>query len=103
MKDAVRSVSIYAAAGIQIDVSQDADGNLEFEGSDLTASFQKYEYAYAVSAEKVLHLVEQLGGNPEDDVLDLVAAHRDELLHDGEVTWLRRHGVEGDFSSKLHL
>jgi hypothetical protein len=102
MQDAVRSVSLFATTGIQIDVSRDAVGNLEFEGSDVTPSLQRYEYAYAVSADQVPRLVEQLGGGPEDDVLDLITQHRDELLHDGEVTWLRRHGIEGDFSSKLH-
>ncbi len=77
------------------------NGDLVFEGQDLNRWLGATEYEYWVTAPaaSVPRVVAALGGQPGDDVLSLVAAHAEEIVHQGESTWLRSLGIDPGIST----
>ncbi|GHF61872.1 hypothetical protein GCM10010218_49350 [Streptomyces mashuensis] len=92
-----RRVSLYAANQLYVDARIGASGNLVFEGQDLSRG--EYEYFVSVRPEEIPLVVAALGGTPEDDVLDLLARHGEEIVRFGEMRWLKAQGIDPGFSS----
>jgi hypothetical protein len=65
-------------------------GALQFSGEDSS----DYEYDVTVAPERLADLRAALGGEPCDDVVDLVCRHVDDIMPRGEATWLGEHGIE---------
>jgi len=61
---------------------------------------REYEYAITVAARDVPAVIDELGGTPGADALTLVAANAETIVRAGELTWLRRLGVEPRFWSR---
>ncbi|WP_171166165.1 hypothetical protein [Streptomyces sp. I05A-00742] len=92
-----RRVSLYAANRLYVNARLDADGRLHIEGQDLSRG--EYEYMLSVKPDEIPLVVTALGGADGDDVLDLLAANGTEIVHFGEMRWLKSLGVEPGFSS----
>ena len=77
------------------------DGDLVFEGQDLNGwlGYAEYEYWVTAPAAVVPRVVAALGGSPDDDVLALLAENAEEIVRQGESTWLRSLGIDPGIST----
>jgi len=82
------------------------DDGLLFSGHDLAAFGEPghdYEY-YASVPEAAFPAMRTALGVPTDaDVLAALLANVDQIMPAGEVTWLKRHGIEHSVSVWDHL
>jgi len=92
---------IWSRDRLYVDAVLTDAGDLVFEGQDLNGWLGYAEYEYWVTAPAVLvpRVVLALGGAPGDDVLDLLAAHADEVVMRGESTWLRSLGIDPEIDT----
>ena len=92
---------LWSKSGLHVDAVLTDGGDLVFEGRDLNGwlGSEEYEHWVTVPAALVPRVVSALGGSPGGDVLDLLAAHADEVVMRGESTWLRSLGMEPDVST----
>jgi hypothetical protein len=79
-------------------VTYDDGGALVFNGED-RQYLDGYEYAITIAPDQFDKLRRALGAGPDADVVDLVCAHVDQIMAQGERRWLDDHGIERDFSS----
>jgi len=79
-------------------VGYDEGGALVFNGFD-RAYLDVYEYTITVAPSQFDALRRVLGADRDDDVVDLVCAHTDEIMARGERSWLDDHGIDRGFSS----
>jgi ADP-ribosyl-[dinitrogen reductase] hydrolase len=97
-----RSVILSRRAWFVVRAQVRADGALEFAGQDLDPPEglgSEYEYFLTVDATDIPLVVAALGGEPDDDVLDLLEAHGEQIVTTGEQTWLRSLGLNPGFCS----
>lgn len=92
----VHRVSLWAKDQLFIDAATLADGSVTIEGQDLRHG--EYEYFFTIKPENVAALVHTLGGS-EGDVLERLKANVSELVHVGEMKWLKEHSIPYDFFS----
>jgi hypothetical protein len=93
---------LRARDGLYADVERTPDGGLVIRGQDLhTFGDNEYEYTLTVRPEDVPTLVAALGGQPKDDVVELLVAHSEDIFRQGESTWLDSIGVRAKFWSRL--
>jgi len=71
------------------------DGMLGLDGQDLGGHpyFDEYEYFIRVRPEDFPKLRQALGGDPADDVLDLIIERGKGVVQAGETAWLKSHGI----------
>lgn len=93
----VRQATLWAKDELFVDAAMLGDGSLSIEGQDLRHG--EYEYFLTVKSENLAALVQAMGGSDEDDVLELLKAKAPELVHVGEMTWLKEHSIPYDFFS----
>ncbi|WP_194818666.1 hypothetical protein [Nocardia sp. XZ_19_385] len=94
-----RSVSLWSRGGLYITASLRDSGALVIEGQHLSRGGE-YEYAITVAPEKVVYVLQALGGKPEADVLDLLAANAESIVRQGEKSWLESLGITPEFWSR---
>lgn len=88
---------------LTITARQDDRGRLVIEGHDLGERVRslwgrgEYEWDITVPANAVPALVEVLGGHPDEDVLELLAAAGDRAWR----SWLSQHDIEHEFRSRV--
>lgn len=81
-------------------------GDVVFEGHDLGGATREllgayeYEYSIVVKAADVPMMVRALGGNPGDDVLQLLTTRRDDPNLATPLSFLSTEGVEYEFWSR---
>lgn len=96
-----RTVRLYAAHRLYVEASATDDGGFVIEGQDLgRPGMVEYEYSLRVAAAGVPRVVEALGGQPGDDVLELLERNGEELVRRGESTWLKSLGLEPELWSR---
>lgn len=95
---------IYNAGTLAVWAKYEDDGRLAINGQDLGghAVYEEYEYFIRVQPEDFPALVASLGGQPGDDVLELVTAKAQEVVQIGESTWLTAHGIPYKFDNYGH-
>lgn len=100
-------VTLWADEQLEIGARMTEDGRLVFAGQDrrdlstfgILAS--AYEYELTVSADDVPRVAEALGGRPHPgEVLSLLRDHGELVVRVGELTWLRRYGIEPSLRSR---
>lgn len=100
-----RRISLLAEGSRWIDAELRTDGALVIDGQDLDPPVGlgggEYEWAITVRPGDVPTVVRALGGQSGDDVLDLLASHRDEVVGAGELTWLHGIGLQPAFWSRI--
>lgn len=97
----MRQVGLRDAGGLHIWAELRDDGTLVFQGQDLRSPFGgEYEYAITVLPADVPTVVRALGGGADDDVLDLLSRHADDVVGAGEKSWLRGLGIRTEFWSR---
>ena len=102
-----RSVTLWARDSLNVGAEVLPDGSLVITGQDLRADHLfgpgsgEYEYALTILPEDVRRVILALGGEDGDDVLALLAAHGDDVVSAGEMSWLRGIGVEPQFWSHI--
>lgn len=80
--------------GLTVRAERREDGAVVILGHDLSGRiWSEYEYAITVRGQDVPLLVSALGGSPESDVLDLLAAAGEEIVAAGERSWLAERSV----------
>lgn len=104
--DDEQRVTLWRDEELNVDARVTEDGELILAGHDVRdlsafgISVTEYTYELTVTADDVPTVIEALGGTPrEADVLDLLQAHREVIIRVGELTWLRRHGIEPELRS----
>ncbi|MEU8901635.1 hypothetical protein [Nocardia sp. NPDC048505] len=93
-----RSVSLWSRDGLNITASLRDSGALVIEGQHLSRGGE-YEYTITVDAAKVPFVRQALGGKPDTDVLELLAANAASIVHQGEKSWLESLGITPEFWS----
>ncbi|MEV6279905.1 hypothetical protein [Nocardia sp. NPDC051832] len=93
-----RSVSLWSRDGLYITANLQDSGVLIIEGQHLSHGGE-YEYALTVAPEKVVYVLEALGGKPDADVLALLAANAESIVRRGEKSWLESLGITPEFWS----
>jgi hypothetical protein len=84
-------------------------GDLVIEGQDLgdelpvpgTSGVTEYEFAWTIPADQIPRLVELLGGEPGDDVLDLLVGRLPDEPSRQLASLLQAHGIEARFWSRF--
>ena len=87
--------TIWDGDGRHLSVASTEVG-LEFSGQDFRTPAgmpTDYEYAFTVPTSQLPALRVALGGNPSDDLRDLLVEHAD-ALRPGIVTWLQERRIE---------
>ncbi|MBM7791002.1 hypothetical protein [Tenggerimyces flavus] len=96
-----RTVRMYAAHRLHVWASATDDRGFVIEGQDLgRPGMVEYEYSLRVAPADVPRVVAALGGQPGDDVLDLLEREGELLVRAGESTWLKSLGLEPEFWSR---
>lgn len=99
-----RTVRMYAAHRLHVSARATDDGGFVIDGQDLgRPGMVEYEYALSVAAAdvpRVLQALLTLGGQPGDDVLDLLERHGELIVRAGEATWLKSLGLTPEFWSR---
>ncbi|MBP2192110.1 hypothetical protein [Nocardia goodfellowii] len=90
------SVSLWSRDGLYITASVRDSGALVIEGQHLRQGGE-FEYTLTVAPEKVVYVLEALGGRPEADVLELLAANAESIVRQGEKSWLESLGLTPEF------
>ena len=79
------------------------DGTLVIQGQDLSSGpfgASEYEYGITVQRADVPRVVEALGGPVGADVVGLLVANGEAIVHAGELTWSKSLGITPEFSSR---
>ena len=92
-------VELWACNNLYVDVTLKRDGALLIEGQHLRGGGE-YEYALTVRPRDVPKVVEALGGAPGDDPLPLLVAKAEDIISQGEQTWLKSLGLDVKFWSR---
>ena len=95
--------------GRWIDYVRGADGEVRIEGQDLGSAVERimgegireYEWTWVIDAEAVGAAVKALGGDPDDDVLDLLKAWAATHGDADPGTFLRDAGVPMAFWNRM--
>lgn len=93
---------VWDKNGLHVSVSRTVDGGLRFDGLDSNPNpfgDSDYEYALTVRRADVSKIMQALDGTAHDDPIELIAAEMKEIVHIGEMTWLRSLGIEPRFWS----
>ena len=90
---------IWERSGLTVRVLLTDDSDLVFAGQDLKnyPGADEYEYWITVPAQDVPTVIAALGGQPGDDVLELVARSAESIIGQGERTWVKSLGIEPGF------
>ena len=93
------SRQIWRQDGLVVEVRLTDEGGLQFAGHDLSSSpfGDEYEYWITVLAKDIPIITTALGGQPGDDVLELVAREAASIIRRGERTWLESLGIQPGF------
>ena len=75
--------------------------SLRFSGQDIAgaAGTDEYEYWVTVKAQDFPKILEALGAARDEDVAEVLLAHREEIFGVGEMTWLKSIGIEPEFDA----
>ena len=100
----MREVTLQDRDGLHVAVSLRADdGALVIRGDVHRQSpwgAENYEYSMVVSPNDIPRVLNALGAPVEGvDPLDVMLAHKHDVMHAGERAWLRSIGIEPAFSS----
>ena len=91
------SETFWRSDSCVVTVGYTADGALEFHGDDLRAfgtPGHGYEYVVTVAPTQFATLRRAIGVDDVADVLREVVARAEEVMAEGERSWLERRGVE---------
>ena len=103
----MREIELWSADGLTIRAGVDDHGSLVISGHDLRADrvfgpeAHEYEYELRVQPADLPRVIAGLGGQVDDDVLDLLGQHGAAVVQAGEQTWLRGIGIEPLFWSRI--
>ncbi|MDA2892491.1 hypothetical protein PDG61_16340 [Mycolicibacterium sp. BiH015] len=81
-------------------VEYDDWGSLVFHGDDsayMGDPERSYEYWVTVAPQEFPKLRSALGGDPADDLFDLVCSRADTIMAHGERSWLDHQGIDRSF------
>ena len=98
----MREVTLQDRDGLHIGASlRGDDGALVIRGEVDRRSpwgVEKYDYWMVVPPTEVPKVMAALGAPPQGvDVLDVLLAHRRDVVVGGERAWLRSHGIEPEY------
>jgi hypothetical protein len=99
-----RRRTLWSRDRLFVDVVLTSTGDLVFEGQDLAPPMKdidEYEYWITVRAADVPVVVAALGGSPGDGVLDLLVAHGEEIVAQGESHWVTSLGLTPEIATWL--
>ena len=91
------SEPFWSSDSCVVTIGYTAAGALEFHGDDVRAFATPgygYEYVVTVPEAQFAALRRALGVDDAADVLREVVARADDVMAEGESSWLKRHGVE---------
>lgn len=99
-----RRVTLRDRDNLFVDAELKANGDLVISGQALSGG--EYEYALTVKQPAVARVVAALSPSSaqgQTDVLDLLVSHAEEVVGTGERTWLKSHGIEAEFWSRVDM
>jgi hypothetical protein len=99
---ASRRRTLWARSRLHVDAVLNDDGSLVFEGQDLNPPMKdidEYEYWITVRAADVPVVIAALDGSPGDDLLDLLVAHGEEIVMQGESRWVTSLGLTPEITT----
>ena len=75
--------------------------SLLFSGQDLAGAFgtDEYEYWVRVKVQDFPKILEALGAARDEDVAEVLLAHRETVFGVGEMTWLKSIGIVPEFDA----
>lgn len=96
-----RRITIWNGNKLFVEAELKATRDLVISGQDLSGA--EYEYALSIAGADVDLVAAALGASRPTDVLELLAAHADEIVTMGESTWLKSHGIPAEFWSRTEM
>ena len=81
------------------------DGKLLLSGQDLGgwAGTSEYEYFITVEPTDFDAIREELGGEPDAEIVDLMCAHASMIFNAGERAWLQGLGIDPGFHNRFEF
>jgi len=101
----MRTVTMFDRDRLYVWASITAEGELRIEGQDLGGypGTKEYEYAFSVAPEDLPTIRAALDATDDDDLLSLLEAAGEVIVHRGEGTWIRGLGITPAFWSRVEL
>lgn len=97
------SVTLWDRNRLYIRAYRTENGGFGFYGEDRSGNYPSgsstYEYRLYVKPDDVHRVTAALGGVSDSEVIDLLAEQGENIVKEGESTWLSRHDVPYEFSS----
>src|SRR3954452_484151 len=89
------TVTLWQRDALHVTISGGVDG-LTFHAQDLDppAMFgDEYEYGFSIAAADIPELVRALGGSAPSEVLELLQARAESVVHHGVESWMKAHDI----------
>lgn len=87
----MHKISIWDRNKLFVDAEINENGDLLISGQDLNG--EEYEYFLTVEGSAVPQILSALGATATDDVLEVLRIHAEELVRDGEYSWLKANDI----------